>query len=99
MAGLSGSSSCKYHSEATSKLWKRQRYPLYILPEAQGKTLEQVDYLFVDRALAGLKKDSVADLERVENDMLMDAGSGSVKCIESRNMEATSERRRSRSVD
>ena len=29
--------------------------------------MEDVDYLFVDRALAGLRSDSVGDVERVEN--------------------------------
>ena len=42
-------------------------------PETQGKTLEQVDYLFVDRALAGLRRNSVTDLETIESRMANNA--------------------------
>ena len=60
----------------------------YLLcPETKGRTLEEVDYLFVGRALAGLQSSSVGDLERVEKRMYEDAvRHGSVSSLEHKAM-------------
>ncbi|ETN41003.1 uncharacterized protein HMPREF1541_02935 [Cyphellophora europaea CBS 101466] len=41
----------------------------FLCPETAGRTLEQIDYLFIDSGLPGLRRNSLADIEEAERKM------------------------------